>query len=49
MTEQTQSELLAVAKEAMKLISVHGIDSDFVFKIRDIIRKVEQEVNNGQS
>lgn len=49
MKEQTQLDLLAVAKRAMTIISVNGIDPDFVFEIRDIIRQAEQEVKDGRS
>jgi len=42
MTE-TQKELLAAAKKALTIIAVAGKDEDFVFELRDIIRKVENE------
>lgn len=48
MNEQTQMDLLAVAKKAMTIISVKRIDPDFVFEIRDVIRRAEQEVKSGR-
>jgi hypothetical protein len=39
----SQEELLAASKKALKLISVAGLDKDFVFHLRDIIRKIEAE------
>lgn len=42
MTE-AQTELLAAAKKALTIISVAGKETDFVFELRDIIRKVENE------
>lgn len=43
MTEQTQKELIAAAKKALTIISVAGKDPDFVFELRDLIRKCEAE------
>lgn len=40
---ELQEQLLDAAKKAMKIIAVAGIDRDFVFHIRDIIRKIESE------
>lgn len=40
---ELQEQLLDAAKKAMKIIAVAGLDNDFVFHIRDIIRKVEKE------
>ena len=48
MTEETQKELLAASKRALTLISVSGVEPDFVFVLRDIIRKAESE-NDGRS
>jgi hypothetical protein len=48
MTEETQKELLALSKRALTLISVSGVEPDFVFVLRDIIRKAESE-NDGRS
>lgn len=45
MTEETQKQLILAAKEALKIISVAGKNSDFVFELRDIIRKAESEKN----
>jgi hypothetical protein len=42
MTE-AQKELLETAKRALKIIAVEGKETDFVFELRDIIRKVENE------
>ncbi len=42
MTE-AQDELLAAAKKALTIIAVAGKETDFVFELRDIIRKVENE------
>jgi len=38
-----QKELLAAAKKALAIIAVAGKETDFVFELRDIIRKVENE------
>ena len=38
-----QQELLAAAKKALAIIAVAGKETDFVFELRDIIRKVENE------
>lgn len=41
MTQETQNQLIEAAKKALKIISVAGKESDFVFELRDIIRKAE--------
>jgi len=43
MKSETQKELLEVSKKALMIISVDGRHSDFVFKLRDLIRKCESE------
>lgn len=51
MSEETQMELLKVSKKALVLLSLESKDRDFVFTIRDIIRKAEKEMKenaNGQ-
>jgi hypothetical protein len=45
MNEETQNQLIIAAKKALKIISVAGSDSEFVFELRDIIRKAEAEQN----
>ena len=39
----SQDELLEASKKALKIISVAGLDTDFVFHLRNIIRKIEAE------
>lgn len=39
----SQEELFEASKKALKIISVAGLDNDFVFHLRDIIRKIEAE------
>lgn len=39
----SQEQLLDAAKKAMKIISVAGLDTNFVFHLRDLIRKIEAE------
>jgi hypothetical protein len=39
--EETQKELIAAAKKALAIISVEGKNQDFVFELRDLIRKYE--------
>lgn len=45
MTEQTQKELLELSKKALQIISMLGNknNTDFVFSLRDTIRKAESE------
>ena len=49
MTEQTQKELLTAAKKALTIISVarKRKERDFVFELRDLIRKAESENKDG--
>jgi hypothetical protein len=56
MTKETQKELLAAAKKALAMISISKmmidykgakLDVDFVFELRDLIRKCESEEQNG--
>ena len=44
MTEETQNELLALAKTALVFLSVNHKDRDLVFRLRDTIRKAEKEM-----
>lgn len=46
MTKETQKELLATAKKALAMISIAGLDTNFVFEFRDLIRKCESEEKN---
>lgn len=45
MSYETQMELLRVSKKALVLLSINSKDRDFVFEIRDVIRKAEREIN----
>lgn len=51
MTEEDQKKLLVAAKKALKIISVARLDIDFVFELRDLIRKCEEKdgVNPGRT
>jgi hypothetical protein len=44
MTEETQNELLALAKTALVFMSVNHQDRGLVFRFRDTIRKAEEEM-----
>lgn len=44
MKEETQQEILALAKTALTFLSADCDDRDFVFKFRDAIKKAEQEM-----
>lgn len=44
MTEETVTELLRLSKKAMVFLSVNCKDRDFVFQMRDIIRKADSEM-----
>lgn len=47
----SQEELLEASKKALKIIAVAGLNKDFVFHLRDIIRKIEAEkcrLNNSE-
>jgi hypothetical protein len=46
MNEETQKELLAASKKALAMISIAGLDTNFVFEFRDLIRKCESEEKN---
>jgi len=46
MAEEDIKELLEAAKKALKIISVEGKNIDFVFYLRDLIRKCEDK--NGE-
>lgn len=39
----SQEELLQAAKKALAMISIARLDMDFVFYLRDLIRKIEAE------
>lgn len=43
MDKETQEELLQAAKRALKYISIARLDRDFVFYLRDLIRKIEAD------
>jgi len=49
MEEETMKELIEALKKAMTIISVAGNDHDFVFELRDLIRKTElkKDKSNG--
>lgn len=52
MTDQTQKELLRIAKRALSTIAIlqKRKNTDLVFQLRDVIRKAEKEEKNaGQS
>lgn len=51
MTEETQTELLRLAKQALSFVSMNGgrDNRDFVFEFRDLIRKAEKEIQDGRS
>lgn len=49
MTEETQNQLIEAAKDALKIISIQGKNTEFVFKFRDLIRKAESEKNTSNS
>lgn len=44
MEEETQKKLLEASKKALTIISVSGKDQEFVFELRDLIRKAESEL-----
>lgn len=41
MDEETQKDLIRLAKEALSCISAGRRDDELLYKLRDIIRKVE--------
>ena len=43
MEEETLKKLLEASKKALTIISVAGKDQEFVFELRDLIRKAESE------
>lgn len=47
MGEETQRELLRLARRALVLVSSKSLDEDLVFELRDIIRKAESEMKGG--
>lgn len=44
MNEDTQLELVRLAKRALALVGSNMLDADLVFDLRDIIRKAESEM-----
>lgn len=44
MEEETQKKLIQASKKALTIISVAGKDQEFVFELRDLIRKAESEL-----
>ena len=44
MEEETLKKLLEASKKALTIISVSGKDQEFVFELRDLIRKAESEL-----
>lgn len=50
MNEETQKELLKLSKKALSIVSMHGgrKNRDFVFELRDLIRQIEKEIQDGR-
>jgi len=48
MEEETMKELLEALKKALTIISVAGNDHDFVFELRDLIRKTDSELKKDK-
>jgi len=42
MDKEMQDGLVSAARDAMKVISVAGLDMDLVYRIRDILRAIEK-------
>lgn len=47
MDDATQKELLVAAKKALKIIAAAGQNEDFVFELRDLLRKAENGSKNS--
>lgn len=47
MNQENQKKLLELAKKALKIISVSGLDTNFVYELRDLIRQCESENKDG--
>jgi hypothetical protein len=43
MDTKDQEDLLQASKKALKMISVAALDTEFVFHLRDIIRRIEAQ------
>lgn len=50
MDEQKQKELLRLSKQALSIVSIKGgrKNRDFVFELRDLIRQIEKEFQDGR-
>lgn len=48
MNEETQRDLIRLAKRALAMVSSKMLDADLVFELRDIIRKAEAEMKEGK-
>jgi hypothetical protein len=46
MSNDSQKQLIKLAKKALSIISINGKNEDFVYELRDFIRQVEKEVSN---
>lgn len=50
MDADTKRQLIEAAKKALTIISVAGNNTDFVFELRDLIRKAEAcTLNNSEN
>jgi hypothetical protein len=47
MDKEMQDRLVSAARDAMRVISVAGLDMDLVYRIRDILRAVEKHEDDG--
>lgn len=43
MDTKDQEDLLEASKKALKIISAAALDTEFVFHLRDIIRRIEAQ------
>lgn len=48
MDEDVKMDLLRLAKRALALVSANKLDTDLVFQLRDVIRKVENEMKGAE-
>jgi hypothetical protein len=48
MEEETLKKLIEASKKALTIISVAGKDNEFVFELRDLIRKADSELKKDQ-
>lgn len=49
MNEDTQRDLIRLAKRALAMVSSNMLDGDLVFELRDIIRKAEAEMKGEEN